>query len=294
MITVSTAGFYSLTITDKATGCDSTYYAGSIHPLPDLRLFPIGCAKLCEPDTLHLYIPLPLNELPPYDTYADAYPLIQWFDNGVFAGIGEIFPFPVGTSGYHQFSVKVWNSFWCEDTAGIFCLEEACCFAEADSLFTKILSNTTYSTDVVWDGKYYIDDNVIVTVTNGSILDITNVDVVFGECAGIVFTDGALLRSNNSVYRPCYIDGTWKGLRFVGKGKFDNIINECTFKNAEVALYFQELADGVISSNLFSNCNYGIRVEGNNSFNHPISGNRFVTEQFFPSYNCPYQVQLYQ
>jgi len=70
---------------------------------------------------------------------------------------------------------------------------------------------------VVWDGKYYLDDNVILTVTNGSVLDITNVDVVFGECAGIVFTNGAMLRSNNSVYRPCYVDGTWKGLRFVAK-----------------------------------------------------------------------------
>jgi PKD repeat protein len=382
VITVSTPGFYYLTITDKATGCSATANAGSIHSKPDLRLFPIGCAKLCAPDTLHLYIPLPLNWLPPNNTYASAYPNINWYDNGNYGtpvGNGPQFNYPAGTSGNHQFSVVVENSFGCVDTAGVFCLsssccdiileslehhnalcpeypngwftivldpastggpfnitsvplvapfpttitagnpltvnnlpagsytiivtgpnegcsqsynvliennKDACCMAEADSLFNKILVNTTYSTDMVWDGKWYIDDNVILTVTNGSILDITNVDVVFGECAGIVFTNGALLRSNNSVYRPCYIDGTWKGLRFVGKGKFDNIINECTFKNAEVALYFQAMADGVVSNNLFSNCNYGVRVENNNSFNHPIDGNRFVTEQFFPSYNC--------
>jgi PKD repeat protein len=380
LITVSQPGFYSLTITDKATGCSATANAGTIHAKPDLRLFPIGCAKLCDPDSLHLYIPLPLNWQPPFNTYPNAYPSITWKDYGTTVGTGPTLTFPAGTSGNHQFSVVVQNNFGCIDSAGVFCLtsgccniileslishpatcpelpdgwftivldpastggpftitssplvpplpttiipgipltistlapgvytiivsgategcsetytvdighvQDVCCFAEYDTLFHKILINTTYTTDVVWDGKYYIKDNVIVTVTNSSILDITNVDVVFGECAGIVFQNGALLRSNNSVYRPCYIDGTWKGLRFVGKGEFDNIINECTFKNAEVALYFQENADGVISNNLFSNCNYGIRVEGNNTFNHPISGNRFVTEQFFPSYDCP-------
>ncbi len=40
IITVSTPGFYSLTITDKATGCSATANAGSIHPKPDLRLIP--------------------------------------------------------------------------------------------------------------------------------------------------------------------------------------------------------------------------------------------------------------
>jgi hypothetical protein len=380
VITVSTPGTYILTITNKLTGCSSTAIAGTIHAKPDLSLFPIGCATLCEPDSLHLYIPLPLNWLPPFNTYANAYPSITWKDFATVAGTGPTLTFPAGTSGNHQFSVIVQNQFGCIDSAGVFCLEngccdivleyleslpancpqtadgsftivldpassggpftitsipvvpplpatiipgipltvsnlppggytiiisgptegcsetffvdigylqDECCFAESDSQFVKILVNTTYTTDVVWDGKYYIDDGVIVTVTNGAVLDITVVDVVFGECAGIVFTNGAMLRSSNSVYRPCDVDKTWKGLRFVGKGEFDNIINECTFKNAEVALYFQQMADGVISSNLFSNCNYGIRVEGNNSFNHPVSGNRFVTEQFFPVWACP-------
>lgn len=380
VITVSTPGFYSLTITNKQTGCTATANAGSIHPKPDLSLFPIGCDNLCEPDTLHLYIPLPLNALPPFNTYPNAYPSITWLDYGSPVGYGPTLAFPAGTSGNHQFSVAVMNNFGCVDTAGVFCLtngccniilesltwenstcpeldngsftivldpattggpftitsvplvaplpttivpgvpltvsnlpagtytiiingpteqcsatynvtienlQDACCTAQSDSLYTKILTNTTYTTDMVWDGKMYIDYGVIVTVTNGAVLDITNVDCVFGECAGIVFTNGAMLRSNNSVYRPCYVDDTWKGLRFTSKGKFDNIINECTFKNAEVALYFQGTSDAVVSSNLFSNCNYGIRIEGNNSFNHPVSGNHFVTEQFYPLYDCP-------
>jgi hypothetical protein len=138
---------------------------------------------------------------------------------------------------------------------------------------------------MVWDNKYYIDDGIMVTV-DGVVLDITNVDVVFGECAGIEFINGGYLRANNSVFRPCDIDETWKGLRFDAPGEFDNIVNESTFKNAEVALYFKGGSDAVVSNGLFSNCNYGIRVEGNNSFNHPISGNRFVTEDFFPDFAC--------
>jgi len=379
----SKPGFYGLTITDKANGCSATANAGFIHPNPDLSLFPLGCGALCNIDTLHLYIPLPLNAVFPNNTYANAYPLIRWYDNGNYAtpvGIGQNLAFP-SSPGNHQISVVVTNSFGCTDTAGVFCAKndvccsiilndlhsgdalcnetkdgwfsilldpssvggpftittsplvppmpttitpgvplvvsnlapgvyvitisspsgsciatydvvigvekDNCCFAEMDTLFHKITSNITFSTDVVWDGKYYIADNVIVTVS-GATLDITTMDVVFGECAGIDFVNGGHLRASNSVFRPCKIDGTWRGLKFIGSGTYDNIINESTFKNAEVALYFQNLADGVVSNNLFSNCNYGIRIENNNNFNHPISGNKFVTEQFFPVFNSCY------
>ena len=377
-ITVSTPGFYSLTVTDLTNGCSTTIDAGFIHPKPDLSLFPLGCDDICLTDTFDLYIPLPLEQYGLNSTYPGAYPSITWYANGNYGspiGTGENLAYSPPFTGNYQISVVVQNSFGCVDTAGVFCLgvdttvtiivstetpcgcdstltfnlvnttnefdfisvsmkscEETftlcvdneatydlvasngitiynaivngvvmypgniapfmigdnglCCFAYADSLFVKILAPVTYNTDVVWDGKYYIDDYVIVTVASGAVLDITNVDVVFGECAGIVFQDSSYLRSTNSVYRPCNIDKTWKGLRFTGIGEFDNIINECTFKNAEVALYFQNGSDAVISSNLFSNCNYGVRVEGNNTFNHPISGNRFVTEQFFPDFAC--------
>ena len=385
VITASVPGFYSLTITDKATGCSASANAGSINPKPDLSLFPLGCESMCNIDTLHLYIPLPLNALYPNNTYANSYSSITWYDNGNYGlpiGSGQNLAFPGGNTGNHQISVVVSNSFGCADTAGVFCLKDdlccniilenihteeascpetpngwfsillnpastggpftitsfpvvppmptiitpgvpftvtnlaagvyiititslsgkcvktydivighkkdACCFAEMDTTFRKITSNITYSSDVVWDGKYYIDNNVIVTVTGGAVLDITTMDVVFGECAGIDFTNGGRLRANNSVFRPCDIEKTWRGLRFVGSGQFDNIINESTFKNAEVALYFQGLADGVVSNNLFSNCNYGIRVDNNTNFSHPISGNQFVTEQFFPVFRSCY------
>ncbi|MCX6230315.1 MAG: PKD domain-containing protein [Bacteroidetes bacterium] len=377
-------GFYGLTITDKATGCSSSANAGFINPKPDLSLFPLGCASMCNIDTLHLYIPLPLNALFPNNTYANAYPLIKWYDNGNYAtpiGSGQNLAFPSGT-GNHQISVVVTNSYGCIDTAGVFCFKNDlcctillqdlhsgdascptvsdgwfsillnpasvggpftittnplvppmpttitpgvpllvsnlpsgtytitisnalgsciatyhidinnkkpnCCFAEIDTTFHKITANITYNTNTVWDGKYYIADNVIVTVSSGATLDITTMDVVFGQCAGIDFINGGHLRASNSVFRPCNINGTWRGLRFVGNGQFSNIINESTFKNAEVALYFQSQSDGVVSNNLFSNCNYGVRVDNNNTFNHPISGNQFVCEQFFPTFTSCY------
>jgi hypothetical protein len=381
LITASSPGFYSLTMTNKANGCSSTQNAGSINPKPDLSLFPTGCDNMCVTDTFNIYIPLALNALPPLNTYPLAYPNIYWYSNGNYVGSGENLAYSPGVTGNYQISVTVENSFGCIDSAGVFCLsvdttvtiivstetpcgcdstitfnlvnaenemdfyhfdmldclEEftfcinnqetynlvasngiiipnaivngvvnypggippfmigdngLCCFAYADSQFVKILTPITYNSDMVWDNKYYIHDGVIVTV-NGSVLDITNVDVVFGECAGIEFINGGYLRANNSVFRPCNMHRTWKGLRFENPVTTDtiiNMINECTFKNAEVALYFRGGSDGLVSNNLFSNCNYGIRVESNNHFNHPISGNRFVTETFFPDYliDCRY------
>jgi len=385
-IVASAPGYYSLTITDLKNGCSAYADAGFIFAKPDLSLFPLGCADICPPDSLHLYIPLPLNNVQwPLNTYPAAYPGITWYDNGDYTspvGYGQTFDFPSAVSGNHQFSVVVQNSFGCVDTAGVFCLtnqvccdiivesvdvvdatcpetsdgslsillnpssiggpftitkssplpvqtwtitpgipftltglppgtyifkitdpsglceqdleitvwhlQEQCCFAAIDSNFIHITAPVTYTSDMVWDNKYFIADGIMVTV-DGVVLDVTNVDVVFGECAGIEFINGGYLRANNSVFRPCDIDKSWKGLRFNTPGEFDNTINESTFKNAEVALYFQRGADGVVSNNLFSNCNYGVRVENNNNFSHPISGNRFVTEDFFPDFACAAQ-----
>ncbi len=383
VITAINPGFYAVTITNKATGCSATANAGTINPKPDLSLFPLGCKSLCGNDTLYMYIPLPLNAIAPNNTYASAYPIIKWYDNGNYVtpiGTGQNINYPLPHTGTHQISVVVTNSFGCTDSMGVFCAKYACClialdsvhthdalctqstdggftiylsptsvggpfyittaplipnlpgtitpgvpyvvsnlapgtysftiasasgacnlhydviikytklnccFAETDTLFHKITSNITLTGNVVWDGKYYIADNVIVTMSGGT-LDITTMDVVFGKCAGIDFVNGGHLRATNSVFRPCNIDGTWRGLRFVGNGQFSNIINTSTFKNAEVALYFQNQSDGVVSDNLFSNCNYGVRIENNNTFNHPISGNQFLTEQFLPMFTGCY------
>ena len=154
--------------------------------------------------------------------------------------------------------------------------------------FTYINSTNNYiNQDQVWEGKYVIEANTILTVDNAT-LDLTNVDLIFGDCAGIDFINGANVRANNSVFRPCKIDGTWRGLQFVlTSGDFDNIINECTFKNAEIALFFDGNTDGVVSNNTFSNCNQGIQIFRCLDFNHPISDNLFVVDDFWPVFhNC--------
>lgn len=386
VLTVSTTGFYTLTVTDKLSGCSTMQSAALIFPKPDLSLFPTGCATIACNEDLELYIPLPLNATAWPNTINDAYPVIQWLDeNNTPLGTGETFTFSSDSTGSHQIFVTVGTPFGCTDTIGKYCVNvvccqvnissitqtnascletcdgsvtieldtlssggpftisqlspsgpswniipgvpltisdlcpgqyafeinsstgecleiielgigydnEVCCFAQTSVEYQQISADTTLSNSTVWSGKIYVHDNVTVTVTNNAQLDVTNVDVVFGECAGIVFTNGASLRANNSVFRPCNMHKTWKGISFLTPVIADttiNVINESTFKNAEVALYFLNGSDALISNNLFSNCNYGIRVEANNQFNHPISGNRFVIEDFFPDYNisCRY------
>ncbi|MFZ4520419.1 MAG: PKD domain-containing protein [Bacteroidales bacterium] len=129
-ITVSQPGNYGLTITNKVSGCSATAFAAMIHPLPDLSLFPRGCDTICDTAVFHLYIPLPLNALPPFNTYAAAYPVIKWFDNGNYAtpiGIGQTLNFSTLVLGNHQISVVVGTVFGCTDTAGVFCLNVKHC-----------------------------------------------------------------------------------------------------------------------------------------------------------------------
>jgi hypothetical protein len=164
-------------------------------------------------------------------------------------------------------------------------------FGAAASTFigTVITNANSYiNTAEMWEGRYFVEANVIVRV-DGVELDLTNVDIIFGECAGMEFYDGGHLRANNSVFRPCNINGVWKGLHFSSPGEFDNIINESTFKNAEIALYFENYTDGVVSNNLFSNCNQGVSTRNVRGFNHPISGNRFVLDDFYPEYTRCYE-----
>ena len=156
----------------------------------------------------------------------------------------------------------------------------------ATSTIFNTPTNSVITADEVWEGKWYIPDGVVIII-DGATLDLTNVDLVFGDCSGIDFFNGALLRANNSVFRPCEVEGTWRGLYFSEDGP-DHIVNECTFKNAEKALYFNKGADGVVTENLFSNCNVGVHVGLDKEFDHPISGNRFMTDAFYPTYHTCY------
>jgi hypothetical protein len=143
--------------------------------------------------------------------------------------------------------------------------------------YTVIPASISIIADQLWEGKYYIPDNVTVNIV-GATLDLTNVDIIFGECAGIIFSKDAQVRANNSVFRPCDMNTTWLG--FVFKDKASGVINESTFKNAQVALDFQDM-DAVyvrVANNLFENCRVGIGSRSVN-FMDGITGNTFNVDR---------------
>lgn len=143
----------------------------------------------------------------------------------------------------------------------------------------------TITINTSWSDKIVIPDNTIIVVDNAE-LDITNVDIKFGQCSGIDFINGASLRANNSVFRPCNLYDTWRGIRFESPDSLMNQINESTFKNAEIALLFQNNTNAQINSNTFSNCNEAIVLD-ESTFTESIFGNNFVTNNSFPEYaNC--------
>ena len=129
-ITVHAPGSYSVTIIDKVNGCSATAVAGAIYPKPDLSLFPHGCRTIiCKKDTLKLYIPLPLSFYPPFNTYANAYQSITWYDNGNYGtpiASGQNFNFIPTAGGSHQISVVVATNHGCTDTARVFCVTVLC------------------------------------------------------------------------------------------------------------------------------------------------------------------------
>lgn len=126
-ITASAAGSYSLTITNKITGCSAYGVAGVIFPKPDVSHFPLGCKTIQCNDTLNMYVPLPLNSQSWNNTYPSNYPLIEWYDqNNSLVGTGQTLPFVSSVSGDHELMVMVQNIFGCVNTAGVFCITVEC------------------------------------------------------------------------------------------------------------------------------------------------------------------------
>ncbi len=152
--------------------------------------------------------------------------------------------------------------------------------------------NAVITENTVWGSqqqgaKYFI--NGTLTVQNVT-LDITGCDVVFGECARIVFTGlNARLRANNSVFRPCDDAIKWKGLVFAG-GTTHRII-DCVFKNAMTAIEVSNNATNIeqILNNTFLNNYVGVNLIGA-SLNGSISGNYFEVNT--PSASANYLTPL--
>ncbi len=113
-IIVTQAGTYTVVGTDNVTGCSSSA-SGTVHPLPDLCIVPVGCYDICPPKTI--------CGPPGLDFY-------QWNLNGLPIPGETDTCFTITASG--DYSLTATNQFGCTTTSGqlivnvIDCPELAC------------------------------------------------------------------------------------------------------------------------------------------------------------------------
>lgn len=229
-------------------------------------------------------------------TYEGTGGVLEWdFGDGSFSN-DQSPQHTYNIPGIYTVTLTITGPAGCEITLTEDITVVSCCiFANNNADF--VYDNTTnnvISSDLVWDNKVYIADFTVVTVDAQAVLDVTNVDVIFGDCAGIDFTDGSSLRATNSVFRPCQQDGVWRGLNFysISNELLDSptaIINECTFKNAQQAInsysYFNQFReiDLRVTNNLFSNCKAGINLR-DIIYTRSITGNTFLIDNLVPAF----------
>jgi Secretion system C-terminal sorting domain/Right handed beta helix region len=196
----------------------------------------------------------------------------QYAINGGALGANNVWPITV--AGVYTITVRDGTNCTATNLITVPADNLNCCTASGNAAFEQILaSQSVYSSTGVsyFLGKYFIADNAIIDVPSGQTLDLTNVDMVFGKCAGIIVRQDANIKINNSVLRGC--DGnTWRGVTLLSS--MDNIIDESVFKNAEYALDL-EGSDARVNNNYFQDCHFGMRINGS-VVNGPITGNNFV------------------
>ncbi len=159
----------------------------------------------------------------------------------------------------------------CTTTQQITINVENCCFAAVDPVFTPITSDPYFTTHTVLSGKYYVAPGVVITV-DATTLDMTNVDMVFDECAGINFVNGAQAIAYNSVFRTCDELTSWLGFSFSGS---NGNISESTFKNAQKAIKLEKTSNVRITNNNFLNNQISVYLNIN-ALSEAISGNEFT------------------
>jgi len=260
-IQVSQAGNYSVTVTDD-NGCTNSASASvAVSTPPQVTI--AGDDTLCVGSTLML-------------STDNQYASYSWSTGA--SGPNAV----VDTGG--TYSVTVTTATGCTATSSRQIVEAPCClppnFGQA---FTKIdASNNQITSNTVWEGKYYVSENVYVS--NGAILDLTNVDVVFQENTGIIFKDSARAQANNSVFRPCDIDKTWAGFDFTAKSS--GHIDESLFKSAEVAVDLTTNDAVSVTNTEFTNFAVGVQLDnaGGNDYDEGITGNTFVSSDNRPGF----------
>lgn|GEM_PF-1225704 len=261
---VSASGDCQLTVVNTTTGCSSTsdifnvQYIGS--PVAVINS-PAPTITICEGSSGVVLTAGP-NPFPV--TY-------NWYLNGTWVNTGTSYT----ATGPGTVQLVAWFSECCADTTEVIIEGGDCCF-EPSVDFTVINDGTTYTTNTVWDGKYYIAGKVYVT--GNAIFDMTLVDAVFDRDGEIIFQDEAIARINNSVLRPCELDSVWEGLTFQHNSK--GTVQETLFKNAVNAIYCQsdKPTSVRITDNTFSNCNTGVRIEKSAEYTEGITHNSFVID----------------
>ncbi|MCX6305009.1 MAG: GEVED domain-containing protein [Bacteroidetes bacterium] len=260
-ITAMAPGFYSLTITDKESGCMASADAGFIYPKPDLSLFPLGCYPICNNTPIQLYVPLPLNELPPGDIYPNAYPYIAWYDNSLPFASGHQVSYSTNVTGLHQVSVKVYNNFGCQDSRGVLCLDSKdCLFDFGDAPDDPLPGN--YKTNLAGNGARHIIDlsvhlgNNIDQETDGQPTKSADGDDSYGipdDEDGVTMPAfiwrGALMQITVTASVPGYLDA-W--IDFDGDKSWDGPADHIFTNQSLVAmpgqnlLYFQVPSNAVL------------------------------------------------
>jgi PKD repeat protein len=172
--------------------------------------------------------------------------------------------------------VTVHSTACCAGTDTVKVDSANCCFPPGD-IFINVPDSTVISADQVWDGKYFVQGKV--HVTGSATLDLSVVDIIFAPKGEIIFHDSTTIRANNSVLRPCQINGTWVGLTFLDNSR--GLIHTCTFKNAEQAVNVNSATDYSVKlvDNTFSQCHTAIYINkyGNN-YTEGITGNSMVID----------------
>jgi hypothetical protein len=182
------------------------------------------------------------------------------------------------------YSVTVTDANGCtgSDTAELVVYN--CCFPSGfGTVFTTIdSSNYRINTDQVWAGKYYVTIDVLVNGT--STLDLTNVDVVFAEGKGMIFSDNSKIRANNSVFRSCDATTSWAGFDF--NSNSSGVFNGNLVKNAEIALDITSTQAVSVTNSEFYNFGTGLLFDnaGANGYDGAVTGNTFVSNDTRPAY----------
>jgi hypothetical protein len=156
-----------------------------------------------------------------------------------------------------------------------------CCFAEYHPAYQHWRNDTLIDQFTVLSGKYYVDGVVTVSAW----MDITNVDMIFGECGQLVFSDSAVLKANNSVFRACLPTRSWKGIQFNSAMTESSIIEKSSIKNAEIGIHFLSENDAYLKiiGNDFIDCRVGIKADKFSRLQEAITGNTFTLDSDFDS-----------